>query len=265
MLKHNTKTFRVLHRIRVLHWTYNIVMYFVLAPLRFVNAVWYDIFVYGVFSIKDHVDDIFKPKLKLWTQKKGFVYFLYWFFGLPVRILKNCFMSVAKILEGILFTAIDVLVPTLTMMHGTKRGASVNISIPGAWRVGDGNYAGTGIYFTMDKSTAEHYASSSSAGDDRVIVFARVALGRNLNLSVVPEKIRHLVNNDGDKLTRWGIDHHVTSFEWWRSSGKWWEYCMLALPRGREIKTWRIRILYIYNLSDKKVQRIWGGKSFWLG
>lgn len=266
-LKKESKTVRRLHKIRIFHWTYNLVMYFVLAPLRFVNAVWYDLLVYGVFSLKDHYLEIFRPRVNLWTrQKKGFVYFLYWFFGLPVRVLKNCFLFIAKLLEGALFTAIDTVVPTLTMMHGTRLKSSVNISVPGIWKVGSGNYAGTGIYFTMDKKTAEHYSGGHGSGEEGVIIYARVSLGRNLNLSVAPQEAQdYLRHREGTKLSRWGLRHHFTSYEWWRDDHEWWEYCMISDRIGETIKTWRIRILYIYNLSDKKVQRIWGGKSFWLG
>ena len=266
-LKKESKTVRRLHKIRIFHWTYNLVMYFVLAPLRFVNAVWYDLLVYGVFSLKDHYLEIFRPRVNLWTrQKKGFVYFLYWLFGLPVRVLKNSFTFIAKLLEGALFTAIDTIVSTLTMMHGTRLKSSVSISVPGIWRVGGGNFAGTGIYFTMDKDTAKHYSGGHGSGDEGVIIYARVALGHNLNLSVAPDKAQvYLKNHDGTELSRWGLKHHYTSYEWWRDDYNWWEYCMLSDRVGESIKTWRIRILYIYNLSDKKVQRIWGGKSFWLG
>ena len=266
-LKKESKTVRRLHKIRIFHWTYNLVMYFVLAPLRFVNAVWYDLLVYGVFSLKDHYLEIFRPRVNLWTrQKKGFVYFLYWLFGLPVRVLKNSFTFIAKLLEGALFTAIDTIVSTLTMMHGTRLKSSVSISVPGIWRVGGGNFAGTGIYFTMDKDTAKHYSGGHGSGDEGVIIYARVALGHNLNLSVAPDKAQvYLKNHDGTELSRWGLKHHYTSYEWWRDDYNWWEYCMLSDRVGETIKTWRIRILYIYNLSDKKVQRIWGGKSFWLG
>lgn len=266
-MKKESKTITWLHKIRILHWTYNLVMYFVLAPLRFVNAVWYDLLVYGVFSLKDHYLEIFRPRVNLWTrQKKGFVYFLYWLFGLPVRVLKNSFTFIAKLLEGALFTAIDTIVSTLTMMHGTRLKSSVSISVPGIWRVGGGNFAGTGIYFTMDKDTAKHYSGGHGSGDEGVIIYARVALGHNLNLSVAPDKAQvYLKNHDGTELSRWGLKHHYTSYEWWRDDYNWWEYCMLSDRVGESIKTWRIRILYIYNLSDKKVQRIWGGKSFWLG
>ena len=51
---------------------------------------------------------------------------------------------------------------TLTMMHGTSEESSIKISGPGRWLIGDGNFAGSGIYFTMEKRVAMHYAEASA-------------------------------------------------------------------------------------------------------
>lgn len=259
-MKNNTRLVRGLYKFGLFRFIYNLVAYFALSPLRLVNAVWYDIVVYAVFCFKDAFLDIFDPHQRKWTEKRNFKYFFCWIFGFPYRLIHFVFLSVGRLFEGVLFTVVDVFVPTITMMHGTSETASLSISTPGEWIVGSGNYAGTGIYFTMSERVARHYAGDVHP----VIIYSRVALGKNLNLSVVPPDVRSLVSHNGDQLTKWGKEHNVTSFEWWRKTGQWWEYCMLNAPIGSHVKSWRIRVLYIQDLKDKNIQRVWGGKAFWL-
>ena len=269
-MKKRSSFVRGLYRLGVLRFIYNIVMYFVAAPLRLVNAVWYDLLVYAIFSLSDAISDVFAPHTKKWTKKKNIIYFFCWLVGLPFRIIKMVFSSGGRLLEGVFFTVYDVFVPTLTMMHGTSEESSIKISGPGRWLVGNGNFAGSGIYFTMEKRVAMHYAEMSARNTkkpNKVIVFARVSLGKNINLTMVPDDVYPSVqNHDGDALTRWGQDHNYDSFEWWRSGNNtnWWEYCLIK-SRGSMVRTWRVRILYIYDYTDGGVQRVWGGKAFWIG
>lgn len=270
-MKHRSKFVRGLYNFGLFRIIYGCVMYFLLAPVRLVNAIWYDIVVYGVFSFKDELLDVVAPRLQKWTKKKNFVYYFCWIFGLPFRIIMFLWHGGGRIFEGLVFTIVDLFVPTLTMRHGTSEESSIQISKPGQWLVGNGNYAGSGIYFTMSERVALHYAHASSngyKGGHPVIIYARVALGRNINLAVAPDDIQSkLHGRDGDGLTQWGLKKGYDSFEWWRDDEAWWEYCMLKLPRGKMIKTWRIRVLYIQEIHDathKEIKRVWGGKAFWL-
>lgn len=261
---------RGMYRFGLFRVIYNLVMYFVAAPLRLVNAIWYDIVVYAMFSFRDSIGDVFAPHTKDWTKKKNFKYFFCWLFGLPFRLIRMVFNSVGRLLEGLFFTVYDLFVPTITMMHGTCEDASIKISSPGRWLVGNGNFAGSGIYFTMEKRVALHYAGATVQNGHKrnsVLIYSRVSLGKNINLTVVPKDVyRYVENHDGDALTKWGKDHHYDSFEWWRTGHDtdWWEYCVIKEPRGSMVKTWRIRVLYIYDVSEKEIQRVWGGKAFWM-
>jgi hypothetical protein len=238
-------------------------MYILLAPLRLLNAIYYNIVIYSFWNVRDHIGDIFSPKAGKWQRRKGFKYFFFWLFGLPFRIVKYGLTGILQFMEGIVFTVVDVFVPTITMKHGTSYDASVSISKPGEWRIGGGNYAGTGIYFTMKEKVADHYARSS--GNKPMIIYARVSLGKNINLSSVPVDIYNMAGgHDGSGLSRWGINHRITSFEWWRKDGKWWEYVLLYPNIGGYETPWRVRILYIYNINEYKNERIWGGKALWL-
>lgn len=269
-MKKRSSFMRRMYRFGLFRFVYNIVIYFVAAPLRLVNAIWYDLVVYGLFSFRDSISDVFAPRTKKWTKKGKFVYFLGWLFGLPFRLIKMVFSSGGRLLEGLFFTIYDLFVPTLTMMHGTSEESSIKISGPGQWLVGNGNFAGSGLYFTMERRVAEHYADASAQGKkkpNKVIIYARVSLGKNINLMMVPDAVYpYVLNHDGDALTRWGQDHNYDSFEWWRSSNNtnWWEYCIIK-SRGSKVRTWRVRVLYIYDDTDREVQRIWGGKAFWMG
>lgn len=269
-MKKRSSFMRGMYRFGLFRFIYNLVIFFVAAPLRLVNAIWYDLLVYAIFSLKDSISDVFAPHTKKWTKKKNFSYYFCWLFGLPFRLIKMVFNSVGRLLEGLFFTIYDLFVPTLTMMHGTSESSSIKISGPGKWFIGNGNYAGSGIYFTMEKRVAKHYAKVSAQekhNSNQVIVFARVSLGKNINLTTVPDDIYpYVLKHDGDALTRWGQDHNYDSFEWWRSSNNtnWWEYCIIK-SRGSMVRTWRVRVLYIYDYTDREVQRVWGGKAFWIG
>lgn len=254
---------RGLYRFGVFRWIYDLVIYFLAAPLRLVNALWYDIVIYAMFSFKDSFLDVVAPHTKKWTKKKNFGYYFCWLFGLPYRLVRMVFNSAGRLLEGLFFTVFDVFVPTITMMHGTCEDSSIKISSPGQWLVGNGNFAGSGIYFTMAKRVALHYANSGKSHP--VIIYSRVSLGKVFNLSLAPKDVYAYVrSHDGDALTNWGRNQGYTSFEWWRDGQDWWEYCVLKLPRGVMVKTWRIRVLYIYDITDHEIQRVWGGKAFWM-
>jgi hypothetical protein len=148
------------------------------------------------------------------------------------------------------------------MKHGTYYGAAVNISSlekNGEWIVGPRNHFGTGIYFAMSNKVAEHYA-------DDIVIHARVSLGKNVNISMIPDDVNDRIGNDGNIVAEWGRKNGITSFEHWREYGNsgWWEYVLLYPPTGRKVRTTKIRILFVYNIKGKKNQRIYGGKVLWL-
>lgn len=237
------------------------VLYLLLTPIRFVNAVFYNIFIYGLWSIRDNLLDVCVPKIGGMRHKSGIKYAFFWFFGFPFRLIKYIWIGILQLIEGIIFVVVDTFIPTLSLYHGTNLESSISISKPGKWLVGNGNYAGSGIYFTMNKRVAQHYAGRSS---NPVLIKARVTLGRVKNLSLAPKHVLDYVKYDGDKITEWCINSGYTSVEWWRKDEQWWEYCLVNKNRGNYVRTWRIRVLYIYNLRTKKYERIWGGKKYWL-
>jgi hypothetical protein len=239
-------------------------LYICLTPLRFINAVYYNVWVYGLWSIRDNFADIVNPKTGMISRKRGIIYLFLWIVGFPVRLIKYAGIGIAQLFEGAIFVAIDTVIPALTLYHGTQRESSISISKPGQWKVGSGNFAGSGLYFAIDKNVARHYARNAN---DSVIIVVRVTLGKCKNLSLAPQDVYRLAgsgNYSGDRITNWGIDNGFNSVEWWREGAKWWEYCMLNKRNGEYVKTAKIRILYIENMQTGNKERVWGGKSLWI-
>lgn len=237
------------------------VLYFLSAPLRFVNALVYNLLLYNIATIYDRLAEIIVPKRGVIRFRYGADYWLTWIIGFPWRFFKHGTVILLAILESLAMTIWDTIFPALTLYHGTSGDAGVSISQKGKWKVGEGNFAGSGLYFAIDKSTAEHYARW---GLDPIIIKARVTLGFSFPLACAPANIRQaLYGRNGDKITRWGRKNGIKSVEWWRHDTGWWEYALLY-PRGKYIDTWRIRIIYIESKTKGRIKRIWGGKSLWM-
>ncbi|MEN9443218.1 MAG: hypothetical protein RIS47_108 [Bacteroidota bacterium] len=237
------------------------ILYVLITPLRFVNAVGYNILIYNLATLYDHLAEILLPRRGRIRHKSGGEYLLHWVFGLPFRFVKHGGVICLGLTESVLLTLWETVFPTLTLYHGTSGLAGVSISQQGKWLVGEGNFAGSGIYFAISEKTARHYARW---GTDPIIIKARVSLGFCYPLACAPEYIRMgLYGIDGDRITRWAQKHGVPSGEWWRRDTGWWEYVLFE-TRGKLVDTWRIRILYIKDFSTGKPRRIWGGKSTWM-
>lgn len=263
--KRNETLYKLYKWFWLLPWVIKVAMYVLLTPIRFLNAVYYNVWVHGLWSIRDHISEVFNPKLNGMRRETGLKYAFFWLFGLPGRLVRHSFMAILQLVEGITFVAIDTVLPALTMYHGTKRESSIKITKPGKWLVGRGDFAGSGIYFTMDKSVARHYAERRGG---EALLCARVTLGSVINLNFAPQKVYNYTKSHGTYITNWGLENKYTTVEWWRdddqNNNSWWEYCILNKRNGRPIKTWRIRILYVQNLGTGQKERIWGGKALWV-
>jgi len=236
-------------------------LYFFLAPLRFINACYYNIWVHVIWSLRDHLSEIFHPKLKGMRHKSGISYVFFWAVGFPIRMLRYSIKAIIQLCEGLAFVAVDTVFPALTMYHGTKLESSIAISKPGKWVVGTGNFAGSGLYFGIKKHVGMHYASSRR---DPVVICSRVTLGSVVNLNISRKEVKKHIRVNGDAITQWGKEKGYKTCEWWREDKKWWEYCLLHKRDNNAVDTWRIRVLYIQHIKDNKKQRVWGGKAYWL-
>ena len=240
-------------------------LYIVLTPLRFVNAVYYNLVVHCGFELFNYAVEVILPE----NKKEGEGNFLMWAVLIPWRIGKYVIWhGILTVIESSIWTVIDTFIPALTLYHGTDYNASVSITqgpgrvckkgwYSGVWNVGSGNFAGNGIYFAPVRSTARHYSAGS-------LIVCRVSLGRTLDLGLAPKRIFDqcgYANATG--ATDWGLKNGYVTGEWWREDADWWEYCMYDW-QNRYNESWRIRPLYVLDLSDKRLQRIPGGMYHWL-
>lgn len=239
---------------------FSIAFYLLSFPLRFVCAVYYNLFVRLLSALTDIFLEVVIPKVEGMRHKSFFAYVLLWIVKLPWRILKFLFAkTILALTESVFFTVYDTFVPTLTMFHGTSEEASALITTDGEWKVGAGNYAGSGIYFAIFKRTADHYQRLNPHG---VIIVSRVSLGRILTMSRAPRTVRQMVAGNGDGITTYGLEHGYRSTEWWRRDSDWWEYCLLD-KGGSYDHPWHIRELYIYYAETGVKKRIYGSMASW--
>ena len=233
-------------------------LYIICTPLRLFNAVLYNLIVHIPCALHDYIAEVFNPKGDGMRYLGRWEYWTQYFLKLPYRFYKFLLKrSILTTLESIIYTLVDTVIPTLTMYHGTSNDAGYKITGDDdvTFKVGNGNFAGSGIYFAIAKNTAMHYAKGA-------IIITRVSLGRVFNVNIAPDIIRKYVAHNGRKLTDWGLRQNITTIEWWRNDSNWWEYCMLH-PSGI-YDTWRIRPLYIENESTGFKERIYKGMAPWL-
>lgn len=240
-------------------------IYILLMPLRFVNALYYNMVVHCSFEMFNYIVEVIVPE----GRREGSDNFLLWLVLIPWRIVKYVIWHGAlTVIESGVWTAVDTFVPALTVYHGTTCAAAEGICqgpgrvgaknwLSAVWNVGGGNYAGNGIYFAPVKSTALHYSSGS-------MIVCRVSFGKTLDLGLAPRWVYDQCGKPNALgVTKWGLDNGYVTGEWWRGDAGWWEYCMYDW-QNRYNASWRIRPLYVLNIHDECMQRIPGGMYHWL-
>lgn len=99
-------------------WLYpiEIILYILITPLRFVNAVYYNIFVYGFTELYDLIMEVIHPS----DVNEGLADSMEYIVLFPVRLIKYpIFHGALVLIEGAVWTIIDIFIPTITMYHGT--------------------------------------------------------------------------------------------------------------------------------------------------
>ena len=234
-----------------------IIAYFLTIPLRIINGIYYDILLFSAVSFSDNIQEFLHPKRGKLGHISGFKYLILYILSLPFRFIKMIIKSGLYVIDSILMLGVSIVFPTLTMLHGTPfRGAGTKITQSGDWLVGYGNYAGTGVYFGLNKKTAEHYSPS---GDDSSIIVSRVTLTFSKTIATLKKDERELVGlgESGEELAR-KVKGFYASIEHWRNDIGWWEYCILKPgKRGQYISSWRIRPVAL--LNDNSIVRTYGG------
>lgn len=252
-------------RLREAYEWVKIPLYVLLTPLRFVNAVYYNIVVHCSFESLNYLLEVLYPS----HHKEGAENVAQWVIYLPWRILKYpLWHGTLTYIESVAWTVVDTVIPALTLFHGTSVEASGSITQSRGrvgnnswrtevWNVGAGNFAGNGIYFAPARSTAMHYSCGS-------LIVCRVSLGRVIDLGLAPLRIYNQCGHaNAFGATKWGLENGYTTGEWWRGDCRWWEYCMYDW-KNRYNHSWRIRPIFVLSNDDERLQRIPGGMHHWL-
>ncbi len=232
--------------------------YIINTPIRVILSLYYDIILFSAVSFSDNIQEFLYPKRGKLGHIKGWSFFSLYIVSFPIRFVRMLVDTGLYVLDSILMCGVSIVFPSLVMLHGTKfREAGTKITQSGDWLVGHGNYAGTGIYFGLNKKTAEHYAPSDN---EKSIIIARVTLTFCKTISTLKEEDRDLVGlgSGGDELAR-KVKGFYSSVEHWRNLG-WWEYCILQPgKKGDYVSSWRIRLVALIN--NDKIVRTYGGFS----
>ncbi len=250
---------------KVFSWI-KIPLWVTLTPVRFANAVFFNIVTHCFFELWNYILEVIIPT----DDEEGADGLWTWIYMLPVRIIKYpLWHGSLTILESLIWTVADTILPALTVFHGTSADAADNIvASPGRirWRgkynvgmfmVGGGNWAGNGIYFAPARSTATHYSSGS-------MIVCRVTFGKTLDLGLAPWRVYNACGHPNALIaTDWGLKNGYVTGEWWRGDEGWWEYCMYDWQNRYNI-SWRIRPLYVIDMESGNIQRIPGGMGHWL-
>lgn len=258
--------------LRPLFFVIQILLYIITTPLRLLNALLYNILIYGLLELYDLSLEVFIPN----NYDEGRGSFWKWIVWFPIRIIKYpLFHGSLVLIEGCIWTIIDIFIPTITMYHGTNLNAAKSIlgssnrnkSLWNNWLAGTfkasnsaNGWGGLGVYFTPARWVASNY--SVRAGGTPVFITCRVSLGKILNYALAPIYVEANVGGRGQHsvLNTFAEKNNYTTAEWW--NGSYWEYCMFDW-QNRYNHPWRIRPVYVFNLETGLPQHIDGGFRHW--
>ena len=122
--KRNTRSDRENAKLREELEMWKIPLWLILIPLRFVNAIYYNIIVHCCFELFNYIVEVIAPE----GHREGSDNFLLWLILLPWRFIKYVIWHGSlTFIESCIWTAIDTFVPTLTAYHGTTCAAAEGI------------------------------------------------------------------------------------------------------------------------------------------
>lgn len=268
-MKKNKFSDSVKPAMRTVLYIAQIPFYIALFPLRFINAVYYNILLYNLYAWSNYIVEVFIPS-DPWEGESNIGD---WFKYLPKRIGKYLLLHASlTTIESVIWTAVDTFIPALTLFHGTAAPFADNMLCDpyrnnpwsrargwktGVWNVGGGNYAGDGIYFGISRNTLRNYQKG-------VAIAARVTPGKTIDTVLMPDYVYQAAGHpDAKVVSNWGLNHGYVTGEWWRADGPWWEICLYD-RQNRYNESWRIRPIYAIYAHSGIMQRIKGGPAHWL-
>lgn len=242
---------------------YWLVVHILTIPIRLVNSCYFNS-LFCILSIWDSILELLHPQIKGFRFLISYSYLWRWIWTFPFRFVIFLLRSLVSFFISMYLYALEVVFPTVSMYHGTQfSDRATKIVQEGKWLVGSGDFAGSGIYFGLERRIAEHYASTS--GQEQAVIVARVTLTFGRNALTMRKKLRNLFCQGGTgQIISQSLTFPWKSVEHWREDCKWFEYCIVQPGKsGSYIKTWRIRPIAV--LKDGKPTRVWGGVTLWSG
>ncbi len=260
-------------------WVIKFLLYIVTTPLRLLNAILYNIFIYGLTELYDLFFEVLQPS----SHDEGAGTFWGWLVMLPVRFVRYpLYHGGLALTEGVIWTVVDTFIPAITMYHGTdlKAGQAITSSsmrneylrktskwTNGTFTASTSSWGGIGVYFASRRSVARRYAEDPYRLSDGnpVMIACRVSLGKIINYALAPYNVYYSAGGNGNPvvLNTYAQKNGYTTGEWWNDVGGYWEYCMFDW-KNRYNHPWRIRPVYVFNFSTGRAQHIKGGMRHWL-
>lgn len=248
-----------------------VILYIVLTPLRLLNAIIYNIFIYGITELYDLFFEVLQPCSKAEGRGNWWT----WLYMFPLRMIKYpIFHGTLVVIEGLIWTVMDIFIPTVTLYHGTDltAGQSITRKVGTRWTDGtftssQGGWGGWGVYFASRRAVARRYAEDPYRLSDSnpVMIVCRVSLGKIINYSLAPDRVYYNTGQYGDKavLNQYAQRHDYVTGEWWNRAGGYWEFCLFDW-QNRYNHPWRIRPIYVFNFRTGRAQHIESGLRHWL-
>ena len=269
LMKYNTIPDSAKPGMRTFLGILQIPFYILVTPLRFINAVYYNIGLYNLYAWSNYIVEVFVPS----DNTEGALDFVDWLYYLPKRVIKYLLWHGSlTTIESVIWTVIDTIFPAMTLFHGTaveyadsmlcdphrnKHRERTSGWKSGIWNVGGGNYAGSGIYFGISRKTLINYQKGAA-------IAARVTPGKTIDTVLMPDYIyRSAGAKGGIPVSNWGLNNGYVTGEWWREDGEWWEICLYD-RQNKYNESWRIRPIYAIYIHNGIMQRIPGGPAHWL-
>ena len=96
------------------------------------------------------------------------------------------------------------------------------------------------------------------------MIACRVSMGRVISYALMPDYVYSQAGGGGkhDEINKFADANGYTMGEWYNYAGVW-EYCLFDWQK-RYNHPWRIRPIYMLNLSTGRAQHISGGMQHWL-
>lgn len=254
-----------------------IILYIVTTPLRLVNAIVYNLIIRFLFGIYDLLFEVLQPS----SYDEGGDDILSWLLWAPIRFIKYpVFHGSVLLIEGVIWTIVDIFIPAITLYHGTdllaaqaivcspQRNTYLKRTSPwtnGTFTASNSCWGGIGVYFSASYFVARTYATDDFrlSDDNPVMIVCRVSLGAVLNYALTPVYYAAGQYGNPKRLNAYASQHGYTTGEWWNGRGGYWEYCLFDW-KDKYNHPWRIRPVYVYNFRTGLVQHIEGAMQHWL-